>query len=70
MEPQMTYSNVYSRGQAEPGDVVHLWRSAKRPGVTADYPACYNGNWHIWWTDDPERVTCKECQKVVETKIK
>lgn len=51
------------RGIPNTEDPVHLARPVVRYLGRNINPYCYNGNWHIKYTEDISEVTCEECLK-------
>lgn len=63
-------SGIY--GMEPKNSEVHLRINQHRPGMKesnswdGDYPTsvvCHNGSWHIWYTNDPSKVTCEKCKE-------
>ena len=48
--------------------IVHFRAPGHTP-ETSDSPACNNGAYHLYWTNNPTRTTCESCYKWMETNI-
>lgn len=62
---------IQKRGSPGPYQVIHLYVRQFRPGMVEglDYSlkvACNNGNFHIWYSDKTDQVTCPECLRANE----
>ena len=49
------------RGTPHKDDPVHLIRPSIRGMGRNQNTYCYQGSWHILYTDDLEKVTCQKC---------
>jgi len=45
-----------------PRTTIHLRVPAAVDGTRDAQPACRTGSWHLWWSDDPQQVTCHKCR--------
>jgi hypothetical protein len=71
----MKFPNPVRRGHPnhEDRNLVHLYVPQDRPGMieNVDYSvrvACINGNYHINYSDNPEKITCPQCLEKMKGK--
>lgn len=62
-EISLVLTSVFKMGLPNLNSDVHFMMKRKSFSVDCDNIACHTGSYHIFYTFDPNLVTCEECKK-------